>query len=113
MIQRWDLFVIPSHQEGLCIAALEAMACGVPVVSTRCGGPEDFVIPGQTGELVPHESEAMASAIARICKDESLRHQLSKGAIAWIASNADATEARRRFRLHLRSVYPKLVIPYA
>lgn len=113
VIQRWDLFVIPSHQEGLCIAALEAMACGVPVVSTRCGGPEDFVIPGQTGELVSHESAAMAAAIARICADASWRQHLSAGALAWIAAHADASEARRRFRQHLRAVYPHLVIPDA
>ena len=47
-----DLFVVPSHQEGLCIAALEAMACGCPVVSTRCGGPEEFVLDDETGFLV-------------------------------------------------------------
>ena len=54
------MFVIPSHQEGLCIAALEAMACGCPVVSTRCGGPEEFVVEGRTGYLVPASPEAMA-----------------------------------------------------
>src|SRR5262249_60986230 len=46
-----DLFVLPSHQEGLCIAALEAMACGCPVISTRCGGPEEVVINGEKGIL--------------------------------------------------------------
>ncbi|MCP9903255.1 glycosyltransferase [Cyanobium sp. BA5m-21] len=111
VIQRWDLFVIPSHQEGLCIAALEAMACGVPVVSTRCGGPEDFVIPGQTGTLVPHAAAAMAAAISQICGDAPQRQRLSAGALAWIAAHADATEARRRFRQHLRAVYPALLIP--
>ncbi|MEZ5582537.1 MAG: glycosyltransferase family 4 protein [Candidatus Competibacteraceae bacterium] len=38
-LQTYDVFVVPSHQEGLCISALEAMACGCPVISTRCGGP--------------------------------------------------------------------------
>lgn len=113
VLQQWDLFVIPSHQEGLCIAALEAMACGVPVVSTRCGGPEDFVIPGETGALVPHDSAAMAAAIARICSDPPLRQRLSQGSQAWIRAHADASEARRRFRHHLRAIYPHLVIPHA
>ena len=108
VMQRWDLFVIPSHQEGLCISALEAMACGVPVVSTRCGGPEDFVLPGRTGTLVPHEASALAAAIEAICSQTSLRQQLSSGALAWMASNADATEARRRLRQHLAATFPAL-----
>ena len=40
--QRASVFAIPSLQEGLGIVGLEAMACGLPIVSTRCGGPEDF-----------------------------------------------------------------------
>jgi len=46
------LFIIPSFQEGLCIAGLEAMACGIPVISTKCGGPEDYIITGFNGFLV-------------------------------------------------------------
>ncbi|MBM3565870.1 MAG: glycosyltransferase family 4 protein [Alphaproteobacteria bacterium] len=75
-----DLFVIPSHQEGLCIAGIEAMACGVPVVSTRCGGPEDYVRPGQTGMLVGSTSEELAEAIVALAGDRGLRARLSQGA---------------------------------
>ncbi|MEK9753830.1 MAG: glycosyltransferase, partial [Rhodospirillaceae bacterium] len=46
--QSLDVFVIASLHEGLAIAGLEAMACGVPVVSTRCGGPADYVFDGKT-----------------------------------------------------------------
>lgn len=60
-----DLFVLPSHQEGLCIAGLEAMASGVPVVSTRCGGPEDYVRDGETGYLCDGTPDSMANAISR------------------------------------------------
>ena len=61
-----DLFVVPSHQEGLCISALEAMACGCPVVSTHCGGPEEFVLDGETGFLVNPDPAEMADATRRI-----------------------------------------------
>jgi glycosyltransferase involved in cell wall biosynthesis len=108
VMQRWDLFVIPSHQEGLCIAALEAMACGVPVVSTRCGGPEDFVLPDRTGTLVPHQAPALAAAITAICGQSETRHRLSEGALAWLAANADASQARRRLHQHLRAHFPVL-----
>jgi len=79
-LQTLDVFVLPSHQEGLCIAALEAMACGVPVVSTRCGGPEEFVIPGVTGYLVGADPQEMASAITSITQDADLRARLSRSA---------------------------------
>jgi len=65
LLQTLDVFVVPSHQEGLCIAALQAMACGCPVVSTRCGGPEEFVIEGETGYLVDSDSDQMAAAIRK------------------------------------------------
>lgn len=75
-----DVFVIPSHQEGLCIAGTEAMACGVPVVSTRCGGPEDFVRDGETGLLSAFDNDDMAEAIARIVTDPVFRAQLGESA---------------------------------
>lgn len=78
--QGLDVFVLPSHQEGLCIAGLEALACGVPVVSTRCGGPEDYVRDGETGFLAEADPESMAWMLARIIGDRVLRQHLSRGA---------------------------------
>jgi asparagine synthase (glutamine-hydrolysing) len=75
-----ELFVIPSHQEGLCIAALEAMACGCPVVSTCCGGPEEFVIDGETGSLVDFDAEQMAAAMLKVLVNRTLHAQLAQGA---------------------------------
>lgn len=72
-----DLFVVPSHQEGLCIAALEAMACGIPVVSTRCGGPEEFVIDGETGRVVGFDAAEMADAIVGILRDPTRRERFA------------------------------------
>jgi len=111
LLQSLDLFVIPSHQEGLCIAALEAMACGVPVVSTRCGGPEEFVHPGGSGELVDADEEAMAAAITAICADRGRRRTLSGGARAWVETHASEAAARASLRNHLSALYPQLRLP--
>jgi glycosyltransferase involved in cell wall biosynthesis len=55
--------VIPSREEGFGLAALEAMGCATPVVSTRCGGPEMFVV----GATVPVESvEELAAALLEL-----------------------------------------------
>ncbi|MBN1122470.1 MAG: glycosyltransferase family 4 protein [Anaerolineae bacterium] len=68
LYQGATLFVLPSTQEGLGIVVLEALACGTPVIATRCGGPEGFVIDGETGKLVddPHDAEAFAEAVLNV-----------------------------------------------
>ncbi len=111
VLQTLDLFVIPSHQEGLCIAALEAMACGVPVVSTRCGGPEDYVIDDRTGQLVASDPAAMAAAIATIGADRDRRERLSAGALTWVREQASPQAARRTFLAHLEAIAPPGRIP--
>lgn len=67
LYQHATLFLIPSFQEGLCISGLEALACGVPVVSTRCGGPEQFIKDGVNGRLVPNrDKRAFTEAILEL-----------------------------------------------
>jgi glycosyltransferase involved in cell wall biosynthesis len=111
VIQGWDLFVIPSHQEGLCIAALEAMACGCPVVSTRCGGPEEFVLAEQTGLFSAASPEAMAAAIAAVCGDRQRRQRLGAGARDWIEAHAANRVARATIRQSWRQLYPGAPLP--
>jgi glycosyltransferase involved in cell wall biosynthesis len=73
-----DVFVLPSHTEGIPLALLEAMAAGVPVVATRVGGVPEIVRDGQDGLLVPpRDPEAAAVAIRRILCEPTLRKTLS------------------------------------
>lgn len=67
-----DLLCLPSTAEGFGLVLAEAMACGRPVVATRCGGPEDIVVPG-TGRLVPPRNpEALVDAIVAVLGGDSL-----------------------------------------
>lgn len=108
IVRQWDVFVIPSFQEGLCIAALEAMSCGLPVVSTYCGGPEDYVVSGETGELVSRDPFEMAKAISSICGDPDRRLELGDGAIQWVREHASPEASRSVFRHHIHGLYPHL-----
>ena len=76
--QSLDLFVIPSHQEGLAIVGLEAMAAGLPIISTRCGGPEAYVRDQQNGFLVNSDAKEMATAIKRILINRETRGRMSQ-----------------------------------
>ena len=61
-----SVVVLPSRAESFGAVLVEALACGTPVVATRCGGPEDIVVDG-VGELVPvGEPVALADALSRV-----------------------------------------------
>ena len=104
-----DMFALPSHQEGLCIAALEAMACGCPVVSTRCGGPEEFVIDDETGFLVDFDPGDMAFAISRIVTDRALRARLAAGARRRVEQHYTRAKAETVFWNAFDRIFPHLV----
>jgi glycosyltransferase involved in cell wall biosynthesis len=82
VMARGRAFVLSSLWEGFGTVLIEAMACGVPVVSTDCpSGPREILADGQAGVLVPPgDSGALASAIVQALEDEPLRDRLTRAA---------------------------------
>ena len=71
-----DVFVLPSRQEGMPLAALEAMDAGLPVVATDVIGTAEVVAHGMTGTLVPpKDPPALAEAVAELLADPDLRQR--------------------------------------
>jgi len=85
-----DVFALPSLYEGSSLAVLEAMAAGIPIVSSAIGGTEELIEDGRSGLLVPPgDAKALAAALRRLLGEPGLREQL-------------ATRARERVDTGLR-----------
>jgi N-acetyl-alpha-D-glucosaminyl L-malate synthase BshA len=77
-----DLFLLPSEQESFGLAALEAMACGVPVVASDAGGLPEVIDHGVTGFLHPvGDVEAMAESGAAVLSDQQLHQRIAGAAV--------------------------------
>ena len=79
LLRQAHVFIVSSFSEGIANVALEAMACGVPVVSTDCGGMPEVITDGEHGLFVPvQQPAALESAIGRLLSDEPLRARLGQ-----------------------------------
>lgn len=105
LLQTLDVFVVSSWQEGLCIAGLEAMAVGCPVIATRCGGPEDYVISGQNGYLIDFNSQELADSISTLCSDRALRKRFSEAAYEMVRSRYSEVVAEEIFWNNFEKVF--------
>ena len=96
-----DLFVLPSYQEGLSAALLEAMAYGLPTVVTDVPGNRVVVQDEETGLIVPPKSpQQLARAISRIWTDHDLRIRLIQAA-KQLVRESYSLEAIAKAHLHL------------
>lgn len=76
-----NVFVLPSRYELFGIVMLEAMACGVPVVATKFGGPPEVITDGENGRLVdPTDIKSFATAIADLIRHPEQRKRMGKAA---------------------------------
>jgi glycosyltransferase involved in cell wall biosynthesis len=74
-----DLFVIPSSMENFAQTAVQALACGTPVIGSDVGGIPEIVRPGITGLLAPpHDATALGAAITALLNDPERRRQMSE-----------------------------------
>lgn len=98
-----DIYVIPSLTESFGISCVEAMASGKPVVSTRCGGPEEIILEGTTGLLVePNNPQQMAEAILTLIDNPEKSEEMgSEGKRRFEALFSEEVYCRRFEDLYL------------
>jgi D-inositol-3-phosphate glycosyltransferase len=98
-----DAAVLPSYYESFGMVALEAMACGTPVIASRVGGLATTVRDGITGFLVPEgDVNALARRIADLTGDEALRTRLGLEGVRWAARHRWACIAEAVCREYAR-----------
>lgn len=91
LLPRMDLCVIPTFEDTFLIAAQEAQAAGVPVVSSKLAGIPEVVREGETGLLVDrHDEEGFIRAAERLLSDEGLRTQMGRRARVHVERNLNA-----------------------
>ncbi len=91
LLSKASVYVLPSYAEGLPMGVLEAMAAGLPVVSTSVGGVPDAVTDGAEGVLVePGDVNGLEEAVARLLQDPELRQRMGDAAIRKIGTTFSA-----------------------
>jgi glycosyltransferase involved in cell wall biosynthesis len=99
LYQAMDIFVLPSLREGLPLALLEAMSCGVPVVAARVGGIPQLVTHGTNGFLVDsHSHEDLAAAVAQLADDAGLRRALGETGRRTVEARYDVSACVKQIR---------------
>lgn len=111
LYQHASVFALPSDEEGLGMVVLEAMACGLPVVATRCGGPDGIISNGEDGYLVPlDDPSAMAGRLLELLSDRELNCRMGERARQTVLTRYDERVASEVFvdmwerLLHCREV---------
>ena len=103
-----DVFLLPSDGESFGLAALEAMACGVPVVGTNAGGFPELVHAGAAGEMVPvARPDLLAQTVLRLLSDSAHREALRAEALRCVREEFSTGVVVPRYEALYRSVISK------
>ena len=108
LLSEADVFLLPSLQESFGLSALEAMACGVPVVASRVGGLPEVVVDGETGYLHPPDAvDLMADSAVKLLSDAGLHARVSAQAARVAAERFSADRIVPLYEeLYQRTVNP-------
>jgi glycosyltransferase involved in cell wall biosynthesis len=101
-----DVFCLPSFAEGIPVSVMEALARGVPVVSTLVGGVPELVVDGESGRTVPAgRADLVADAVEALVEDDALRSRVQDAGRLAVEERHDRSATAAQMRA--------LLLPYA
>ena len=96
--EKHAIFINPALIEPFGLTVIEAMACGVPVVATRHGGPSEIIADGKNGYLIdPKNPKEVSKKIRKLVRDRELWHCFSKEGIKHVRANYTWTASARKY----------------
>lgn len=98
-IQRYyslmDIFVLPTHRDGLGMCLIEAGSMGIPVFTTSHTGSRDTILPGVTGEYITLQPENIAKAMLSMYNNPVRRREYGKSGRKWVCDNFNIADVRQ------------------
>lgn len=91
-ISQMDVFCVLSRQESFGVAAVEASACGIPVIAANVGGLPEVVVNNETGYIVEHDVEQIVSRLIELHADSNLRDKMGQNGNAFVSDHYDWKE---------------------
>ena len=102
LYRRADAVVLPSFSESCPMVALEAMACGTPLIAAAAGGVRELVVDGESGWLFPPgDVDGLVDRVEAVLSDPTLARSVAARARSWVADNASLDQmADRTFHFY-------------
>ncbi len=112
-LSQLDMFVLSSSSEGFSIATIEAMAAGLPVIATRCGGPEEILEHLKTGYLISTERpDELAAAIQTLLEDNLLASRLADAGNEHMRNTFSLKKMLSSYLEHYTKLLSKKIVNY-
>ena len=108
ILRLMDIYVQPSHYEGMCVALIEAMACGLATIATEAGGNSEVLEHGKCGRLVNTDNaQAMAKEIHNLYLDTEKRRLLGKKARQHVINKFQISDMTKEYSSLFRKIAAK------
>lgn len=98
LLREADIYIAAPVQEGLGISILEAMACGLPVVITNCGGPESIVKSSGGGEIIAGGEKEFAKKVRELLGSGGKRKEMSRAGVRFIQKHFSCEAVGRQLK---------------